>query len=214
MSCRRLRRWYSACSRACLRCGRVTSSRRTVSRCSDVRRSWVASIVELVRLSSLGAAAPAAGARAPEDHSRSAGSEGWFPARVRGQSASGQGCLTRLPAILAAHELPPRWVLILERLHEHFKYLTGQIDEIGQELARQLADDDIGPRLLSIPGVGPVTASVLAADMGDGKHYGCSRNFAASVGLVPRQYSTGGKANLLGISRRRDKTVCDKRGLF
>lgn len=60
---------------------------------------------------------------------------------------------------------------------------------------------------MSIPGVGPVTASALAANMGDAKQYGCSRDFAASVGLVPRQYSTGGKTNLLGISRRGDKNV-------
>ena len=43
--------------------------------------------------------------------------------------------------------------------------------------------------------------------MGDGKQYGCSRDFAASIGLVPRQYSTGGKANLLGISRHGDKNI-------
>ena len=60
---------------------------------------------------------------------------------------------------------------------------------------------------MSIPGVGPVTASALVAKMGDAKQYGCSRDFAASVGLVPRQYSTGGKNNLLGISRRGDKNV-------
>jgi transposase len=41
--------------------------------------------------------------------------------------------------------------------------------------------------------------------MDDGKQYGCSRDFAASLGLVPRQYSTGGKSNLLGISKRGDK---------
>lgn len=119
----------------------------------------------------------------------------------------GKAAVTRLPAILAAHELPPKLVPILERLHEHFKYLTEQIGEIERELARQLADDDTGQRLLSIPGVGPITASVLAADMGDGKQYRCSRDFAASLGLVPRQYSTGGKANLLGISRRGDKHI-------
>jgi hypothetical protein len=43
----------------------------------------------------------------------------------------------------------------------------------------------LGQRLLSIPGVGPITASVLAAEMGDGKQYGSSRDFAASIGLVP-----------------------------
>lgn len=55
--------------------------------------------------------------------------------------------------------------------------------------------------------MGPITTSVLIAELGDGKQYGCSRDFAASVGLVPRQYSTGGRANLLGISKRRDKNL-------
>lgn len=119
----------------------------------------------------------------------------------------GQAVIKRLPAVLAEHSLPPRLVAILDRLHAHFKYLTEQIDEIDREMTRQLADDDLGQRLLGIPGVGPITASVLASEMGDGKQYGCSRDCAASIGLVPRQYSTGGKANLLGISKRGDKNI-------
>lgn len=55
--------------------------------------------------------------------------------------------------------------------------------------------------------MGPITASLLACEMGDGKQFGCSRDFAASVGLVPRQYSTGGRTNLLGISKRGDKNL-------
>ncbi|AMU09016.1 transposase [Burkholderia cenocepacia] len=119
----------------------------------------------------------------------------------------GQAVIKRLPAMLAEHALPPRLVAILERLHVHFKYLSEQISEIDAEMARQLADDELGQCLLGIPCVGPITASVLAAEMGDGKQYGCSRDFAASVGLVPRQYSTGGKSNLLGISKRGDKNI-------
>ena len=119
----------------------------------------------------------------------------------------GQAVIKRLPAVLAEHALPPRLVAILERLHVHFKYLSEQISEIDAEMARQLADDELGQCLLGIPCVGPITASVLAAEMGDGKQYGCSRDFAASVGLVPRQYSTGGKSNLLGISKRGDKNI-------
>ncbi|WP_175898519.1 IS110 family transposase [Burkholderia vietnamiensis] len=119
----------------------------------------------------------------------------------------GNAIITRLPAVLAEHSLPPSLVAILERLHVHFKYLSEQIGEIDKELARQLADNEFGQRLLTIPGVGPITASVLAAEMGDGKQFGCSRDFAASIGLVPRQYSTGGKANLLGISKRGDKKI-------
>jgi transposase len=112
----------------------------------------------------------------------------------------GRTVIKRLPATLAEHTLPPRLVAVLERLHAHYKYLDEQVTEIEKELRLQLADDEIGQRLMTIPGIGPITASVLAADMGDGKQYGCSRDFAASIGLVPRQYSTGGKANLLGIS--------------
>ncbi len=119
----------------------------------------------------------------------------------------GQSVIKRLPAVLAEHTLPPRLIEILERLHAHFKYLSEEIAEIDKEMARQLADDDLGQRLLTIPGVGPITASVLSAEMGDGKQYGCSRDFAASIGLVPRQYSTGGRANLLGISKRGDKNI-------
>jgi transposase len=119
----------------------------------------------------------------------------------------GNAVITRLPTVLAEHSLPPRLIAILERLHAHFKYLSEQIGELDKDLARQLADDELGQRLLSIPGVGPITASVLAAEMGDGKQYDCSRDFAASIGLVPRQRSTGGKANLLGISKRGDRNI-------
>jgi transposase len=119
----------------------------------------------------------------------------------------GNAVVRRLPALLAEHSLPPRLVTILERLHTHFKYLEQQVAELDREIAQQLADDDLGRRLLTIPGVGPITASVLTAEMGDGKQYARSRDFAASIGLVPRQYSTGGRANLLGISKRGDKNL-------
>jgi transposase len=119
----------------------------------------------------------------------------------------GLAVIRRLPVVLAEQPLPPRLVVLLERLHAHFKYLSEQIGELDKDLARQLADDDLGQRLLTIPGVGPVTASLLTAEMGDGKQYGCSRDFAASIGLVPRQYSTGGRPNLLGISKRGDKSL-------
>lgn len=89
----------------------------------------------------------------------------------------------------------------------HFKCLGEQIDEVNREIGLQLTDDAVGQRLMTIPGVGPITASVLAAEIGDGKQYRCSRDFAASVGLVPKQYSTGGRANLLGISKRGNKHI-------
>ncbi|MGF6536915.1 IS110 family transposase [Paraburkholderia youngii] len=110
----------------------------------------------------------------------------------------GNAVVRRLPALLAEHSLPPRLVAILERLHAHFKYLSEQISEIEKGLNRQLADDAIAQRLLTIPGVGTITASLLTSELGDGKQYRCGRDFAAAVGLVPRQYSTGGRGEPVG----------------
>jgi transposase len=121
--------------------------------------------------------------------------------------AIGPAAIRRLPAVLAEHQLPPKLVAIIERLHLHAKYLDEQIGQLERDITRQLSDDEIGQRLLTIPGVGVITASVLASEMGDGKQYRCGRDFAAAIGLVPRQHSTGGRANLLGISRRGDKNI-------
>lgn len=119
----------------------------------------------------------------------------------------GHAAIHRLPSILTQHTLPAQLVSVLERLHSHFKYLDEQIDELEKDLTRQVTADDLGHRLMTVPGIGPITASVLAAEVGDGKHYRCGRDFAASVGLVPRQYSTGGRSKLLGISKRGDKDL-------
>ena len=60
---------------------------------------------------------------------------------------------------------------------------------------------------MTVPGIKPITASLLSAELGDGRQYHCGRDFAASLGLVPRQYSTGGRATLLGISKRGDRAM-------
>ena len=55
-----------------------------------------------------------------------------------------------------------------------------------------------------MPGIGPITASALVASIGDAKNFDGGRQLAAWLGLVPRQHSSGGKSNLLGISKRGD----------
>ena len=57
-------------------------------------------------------------------------------------------------------------------------------------------------RLCTIPGMGPITATALVAAVGNAAQFKRSRDMAAWIGLVPRQYSTGGRARLLGISKR------------
>ncbi|KVZ90036.1 transposase [Burkholderia ubonensis] len=119
----------------------------------------------------------------------------------------GMAAMRRLPAVLEAEALPPRLVAMLERLQAHFKYLDEQIGQVEHELLTQLHEDERSERLLEIPGIGPITASVLMSELGDARQYGSARQFAASIGLVPRQYSTGGKPTLLGISKRGDKEL-------
>ncbi|WP_439896662.1 IS110 family transposase [Burkholderia ubonensis] len=119
----------------------------------------------------------------------------------------GMAVIRRLPAVLETQALPPRLVAVLERLQAHFKYLDEQIGQLEHELLTQLHEDERSERLLEIPGIGPITASVLMSELGDAHQYGSARQFAASIGLVPRQYSTGGKPTLLGISKRGDKEL-------
>jgi transposase len=59
-------------------------------------------------------------------------------------------------------------------------------------------------RLMTIPGLGELTATALVAAVSDAAQFKNGRQFAAWLGLVPRQHSTGGKERLLGISKRGD----------
>lgn len=119
----------------------------------------------------------------------------------------GTAVIRRLSEVLAENTLPPYLERILIRLHAHYLYLVEQITEIEAALEQELSRDETGQRLLTIPCIGSITASVLSSQLGDGKQYVCSRDFAASTGLVPRQYSTGGRTTLLGISKRGDKNL-------
>ncbi|MGO4305929.1 IS110 family transposase [Cupriavidus sp. RAF12] len=115
--------------------------------------------------------------------------------------------ITRLPALLdsPAVTLPPRLISLLLRLHRRYGLLSEEIAQLDSELKRQLDEDEAGRRLLTIPGIGPITASCLLAMAGDMHGFKRGRDFAASLGLVPRQHSTGGRPTLLGITKRGDK---------
>ena len=60
---------------------------------------------------------------------------------------------------------------------------------------------------MTIPGIGPLAATALLAVIGDGHQFRRARDLAAWLGLVPREYSTGGKTTLLGISKRGNRYV-------
>src|SRR5690606_5943042 len=70
------------------------------------------------------------------------------------------------------------------------------------EIAALAKSDPTIRRLTAIPGIGPMIASALVAAVGDGATFKKGRDLSAWLGLVPRQASTGGKARMMGISKR------------
>ena len=91
------------------------------------------------------------------------------------------------------------------------KVIVHQIEDIQTgiaELETQLLawhkNNPVSQRLVTIPGIGPIIATAIAATVADPSKFRSGREFAAWLGLVPRQNSTGGKARLGGISKRGD----------
>ena len=116
------------------------------------------------------------------------------PAQLRNQMAS----------LLedADNALTPRMRILLERLWAEWKQLEGDIAVAAEEIERIAREDAGCRRLREIPGVGPLVATATIAAIGNGAAFRKGREFAAWLGLVPRQHSTGGKTRLLGISKR------------
>lgn len=117
-----------------------------------------------------------------------------------------QSALARIPGALAKLEgvLP---AMVLETIRdqvERIGRLDHDIAQIENKLKVWKKDDAASKKLLDIPGVGLLTATAAVATIGDAKAFKSGREFAAFVGLVPRQSGTGGRVKLLGISKRGD----------
>ena len=93
---------------------------------------------------------------------------------------------------------------LLSDLADDLRYLDDRIADLDEKIEASVKNDPVARRLLELRGVGPLTASALAGALGDGRSFSKGRDFAASLGLTPRQHSTGGKERLLGISKRGD----------
>ena len=104
------------------------------------------------------------------------------------------------------HELPPLLMHELMDLHEHYLRLNEKIAEQDKKLKQQTEHQHQATLLKSIPGVGEQVAAQCLANIVPSE-FKNGRHLAAWIGLVPRQYSTGGKSKLLGISKRGNKTL-------
>lgn len=112
----------------------------------------------------------------------------------------------RVPPLIedAENELPGTFRLLIQRLLDHLKALQEQVDEIEVQIKAWHRASEASQRLEKVPGIGPLTASALVASIGDAKNFDNGRQFAAWLGVVPRQHSSGGKPTLLGMSKRGD----------
>lgn len=112
-----------------------------------------------------------------------------------------------LPTIIedGHNELSPRMRRLLEQGYQHLCQLETELATLDRELKQINAEDERCQRLLSIPGFGPVVASAFLSTFADGSQFRRGRELAAALGLVPRQYSTGGRTALGSITKRGDR---------
>jgi transposase len=85
--------------------------------------------------------------------------------------------------------------------------LNGKICELDKEIARRAREDAIARRLMTVPGVGPITATAIVALAPPAETFNKGRDFAAWLGLTPRQHSTGGKQKLGSITKMGERTL-------
>ena len=98
--------------------------------------------------------------------------------------------------------LTPRMRNLVAMLWSEWKDLELQIVQMNDEVERIASSDAACRRLRHIPGIGPLVATAIVASIGNGAAFRKGREFAAWMGLLPKQHSTGGKARLYGISKR------------
>jgi transposase len=110
----------------------------------------------------------------------------------------------KLPEVIedAEQNLSSRLRWLLERLWLEWKQVDHDIQTITEEIERISEENALCRRLRQIPGFGPLVSTATVAAIGNGAAFRRGRDFAAWLGVVPRQYSTGGKQKLLGISKR------------
>ena len=107
-----------------------------------------------------------------------------------------------VPAIIDA--LPARIAGCVRDLLEHAERLAAKVREYEQAIRLGVRDNELARRAQTRQGIGPITASALVATVGNGYDFKNGRQFAAWLGLVPSQYSTGGKTRLGHITKRGD----------
>ena len=124
-------------------------------------------------------------------------------------AAQGLKGLRSLMQVLAdpASMIPDKARMPLRVLARQWEALNTDICKLEAEIVRAAKSDEVARRLMAIPGLGPIGATAILAAVPDARVFKTARDFAAWLGLTPRQFGTGGKQRLGGISKQGDRTL-------
>lgn len=113
----------------------------------------------------------------------------------------------QLPRVLedAENELTPMARELFHHVYEQIKYYDDQVAYYDRKIEAMAKADERCQRMKAVEGIGSITATVLSSVLSDTSAFSDGRAFAAFLGLVPKQQSSGGKPTLLGISKRGDR---------
>jgi len=110
----------------------------------------------------------------------------------------------RRGAAAALDALPSHAARALRDLLEHVRVLDERVREYERELAQHARSDERAKRIQALSGIGPISASAMIASVADAREFHNGRQFAAWLGLTPKQFSTGGKTRLGRITAHGD----------
>ena len=113
----------------------------------------------------------------------------------------------RIALVDADGTIPEQGRQAITGLHNHCRELAEGTEAFTQAIVAHARDDEMARRLATIPGIGPITASLIVASVADISPFKTARQFAAWLGLVPRQNSTGGKARLGRIAKAGNRQI-------
>jgi transposase len=121
---------------------------------------------------------------------------------ISAKGRNGTAALLQIIANTDDDHIPPIARFCLEVLARQYKALTAEIGSIDKRIHAWHRACEDSRRLEQIPGIGPIVATALVAEIGNWKQFRSGRNLAAWIGLVPKQHSTGGKERLGSITKQ------------
>lgn len=114
-----------------------------------------------------------------------------------------------IPKILSAHwdEFGDKFQIVITESMSEFEELNSKIDRLDAMIKKWSTEDEKSKILMTIPGIGPLTAAAILSHIGDANKFKNGRQLAAYFGITPKEYSSGGKQKLLGITKHGCKRI-------